>query len=182
MKILRKAMNKEANQSDIETIFVDNEKVNEKQEISEWFNDHFATVGEKLAKDIPQSSKSSLEYLSKLNKNDNKFKIKMLKPTEIYTILGRLKNGKATGMHLILNRALKDVKDIIPSYTKVFGTHTFFCLVSLTIVKNISFRITHGAPKLTKDLYVITIKYQRISFIAYLMKNFPRFSFPAGGN
>ena len=33
-KILRKAMNKEAKQSDIETIFVDNEEINDKQEIS----------------------------------------------------------------------------------------------------------------------------------------------------
>ena len=41
-KILRKAMNKEAKQSDIETIFVDNEEVNDKQEISERFNDHFS--------------------------------------------------------------------------------------------------------------------------------------------
>ena len=49
-KILRKAMNKEVKQSDIETIFVNNEEVNGKQEISEWFNDHFVTIGEKLAK------------------------------------------------------------------------------------------------------------------------------------
>ena len=55
-KIFRKAMNKEAEQCDIEKIFVDNEEVNDKQEISEWFNDHLVTIGEKLAKDIPQSS------------------------------------------------------------------------------------------------------------------------------
>ena len=52
-KILRKAMNKEAKQSDIETILFDNEEVNDKQEISERFNDHFVTIGEELAKDIP---------------------------------------------------------------------------------------------------------------------------------
>ena len=47
----------------------------------------------------------------------------MLKPTEIYTILGRLKNGKATGMHLIPNSALKAVKDIIaPSLIDLFNT------------------------------------------------------------
>ena len=50
----------------------------------ERFNDHVGSIGEKLAKDIPQSSKSSLEYLSKINKNENKFKFKMLKPTKIY--------------------------------------------------------------------------------------------------
>ena len=121
-KILRKEMNKEAKQSDIETIFVDNEEINDKQEISERFHDHFATIGEKLAKDIPQSSKSSMEYLSKINKNENKFKFKMLKPTEIYTILGRLKNGKATGLHLMSNSVLKAVKDIIaPSLTDLFN-------------------------------------------------------------
>ena len=69
-KIIRKAMNKEAKQSDIETIFVDNEEVNDKQEISEQFNYHFVTIGEK----------SSMEYLSKINKNEKKFKFKMLKP------------------------------------------------------------------------------------------------------
>ena len=121
-KILRKAMNKEAKQSGIETIFVDNEEVNDKQEISERFNDHFVTIGEKLAKDIPQSFKSSVEYLSKINKNENEFKFKMLKPTEIYTILGRLKNGKATGMHLMPNSVLKAVKSIIaPSLTDLFN-------------------------------------------------------------
>ena len=92
------------------------------KKISERFNDHFVTTGEKLAKDIPQSSKSSTEYLSKINKNENKFKFKMLKPTEIYTILGRLKNGKATGMHLISNSVLKAVKDITtPSLTDLFN-------------------------------------------------------------
>ena len=46
----------------------------------------------------------------------------MLKPTEKYTILGRLKNGKATGMHLIPNSVLKAVKDIIaPSLTDLFN-------------------------------------------------------------
>ena len=64
-KILRKAVNKEAKQSDIETFFVDNEEVNDKQEISERFNDHFVTIGENLAKDIPQSSKSSLDFSQK---------------------------------------------------------------------------------------------------------------------
>ena len=38
----------------------------------------------------------------------------MLKSTEKYTILGRLKNGEATGMHLIPNSVLKAVKDTIP--------------------------------------------------------------------
>ena len=46
----------------------------------------------------------------------------MLKPTEVYTILGKLKNGKVTGMHLIPNSILKAVQDIIaPSLTDLFN-------------------------------------------------------------
>ena len=46
----------------------------------------------------------------------------MLKPTEVYTILGKLKTGKATGMHLMPNSILKAVKDIIaPSLTDLFN-------------------------------------------------------------
>ena len=46
----------------------------------------------------------------------------MLKPTEIYTMLGRLKNDKATGMHFIPNSVLKAVKNIIaPSLADLFN-------------------------------------------------------------
>ena len=93
-KILKQAMNKEVKQTDIDKILVDNEEITDKQEISERFKDHF--IGEKLAKGIAKPSKYSQEYLSKVSKNGNKFKFNMLKPTEVYTILGKLKNGKAT--------------------------------------------------------------------------------------
>ena len=110
-KILKQAMNKEAKQTDTDKILVNDEEITDKQEISEWFNDHFVTIGEKLAKGIAKLSKSS--YLSEVSKNGNKFKFNMLKLTEVYTILGKLKNGKATGIHLIPNSILKTVKDII---------------------------------------------------------------------
>ena len=46
----------------------------------------------------------------------------MLKPTEVYTVLGKLKNGKATERHLIPNSILKAVKDITaPSLTDLFN-------------------------------------------------------------
>ena len=46
----------------------------------------------------------------------------MLKLTKVYTILGKLKNGKATGMHFIANIIWKAVKDIMaPSLTDLFN-------------------------------------------------------------
>ena len=117
--MLKQAMNKEAKQTDIDKIFIDDEEITDKQEISEWFNDHFVMIGEKLARGIAKPSKSSQKYLSKVSKNGNKFKFDTLKLTDVYTILGKVKNGKATGMHLIPNSILKAVKDIkAPSPTK----------------------------------------------------------------
>ena len=46
-KILKQAMDKEAKQTDIDKILVDEEEITDKQEIPEWFNDHFVTIGEK---------------------------------------------------------------------------------------------------------------------------------------
>ena len=91
-KILKQAMDKEAKQTDIDKILVDDEEITDQQEISEWFNDHFVTIGEKLARGIAKPSKSSQEYLSKVSKNGTKFKFNTLKPAEVYTILGKLKN------------------------------------------------------------------------------------------
>ena len=74
-------MDKVDKQTDIDKILVDGEEITDKQEISEWFNDHFVTIGEKLAKGIAKPSKSSQEYLSKVSKSDNKFKFNTLKQT-----------------------------------------------------------------------------------------------------
>ena len=54
--------------------------------------------------------------------NGAKFKFKMINSTDVYNILSKLKNGKATGMHLIPNKILKSVKEIIAnSLSDVFN-------------------------------------------------------------
>ena len=47
-----------------------------------------------------------------------RFQFKQIKPAKVNTVLGKLKNGKATGIHNIPNKFLKLSKDIIaPSFT-----------------------------------------------------------------
>ena len=87
--------------------------ITDEKKISERFNDHFVSLGEKLALGIPGSSCSSSDYLSKVKTNGAKFKFQMIEPTDVYNILSKLKNGKAAGIHLIPNKILKSVKEII---------------------------------------------------------------------
>ena len=85
-KVLQEVMKTEPEQSYLSVISGNKEGITDKREISERFNDHFVSLGEKLASDIPSSSSSSLDYLSKVKINGAKFKFKMIKPTDVYNI------------------------------------------------------------------------------------------------
>ena len=105
-------MKTEAKQSYFSVISGNKEDVTDEQEISERFNDHFVSLGEKLASGIPRSFSYSSDYLSKVKTNGAKFKFQMIKPTDVYNILSKLNNSKATGIHLIPNKILRSEKKL----------------------------------------------------------------------
>ena len=76
-------------------------------------NEHFISVGERLAGDIPTSSNDVDSYLRKLRKVESLFKFKCIRPKDVWDILNKLKSSKASGMHMISNSILKISKDII---------------------------------------------------------------------
>ena len=119
-------MNKGMDQANIQKLLRNGQEINDKQKISEKFNDYFIGIGEELATGIQPSDTSSSDYLSKIEIDRNeKFKFRPLKPTEVYKILSKLKNGKATGLHMISNSVLKGAKDIIaPSMADIFTAST----------------------------------------------------------
>ena len=81
--------------------------------ISEAFNEHFVSLCERLAEEIPESAFTSGDYLSKTKKNSAKFVFGKIQPNQIIKMLRKLKNGKASGSNLISNKFLKISKDII---------------------------------------------------------------------
>ena len=121
-EVLKQAINKGPKMADISTVNYDSELVTDKNKIPEVFNDHFVGAGEKLARDISPSTCSSSDYILKVNTNGSRSEFKLLKPVDVYKVFSKLKNGKAAGMHLIPNRTLKNVKDILtPSITDIFN-------------------------------------------------------------
>ena len=171
-KVLKEAMKTEPKQSYFSVISGNKEDITDEQKISERRNfgsDHFVCLGEKLASDIPSSSSSSSDYLSKVKTNGAKFKFQVIKSTDVYKILSKLKNGKATGMHLIPNKILKSVKEIIAnSLSDVFNASI------LTKIFPDEFKIARVTPLFkggeTEDIG----NYRPISILALVARSFEK--------
>ena len=71
-KILKQVMNKEIDQSNIQKLLYNGQEINDKQKISENFNDYFIGIGEELATGIQSFHTSSSDYLSKIEIDRNK--------------------------------------------------------------------------------------------------------------
>ena len=67
-------VNKEGSQADIENITYNGVEITHDQVISETFNEHFVTIGKKLATGNKQSGISSSDYSGKIGPRDEKLK------------------------------------------------------------------------------------------------------------
>ena len=103
----------------IEQIIFNDEILNEKQDITEACNQYFVSVGNKLADQFQPSQDNPIQYIPV---GMERFQFKQIEAAEVNTVLGKLKNGKATGIHNIPNKSLKLSKDIIaPFLTAIFN-------------------------------------------------------------
>ena len=121
-KILKEVTNKGNKSTDINEVLFEGEKVTDVKIIPEAFNHHFASIGGKLASEIPEPKMQSCDYLSKTDKFTSRFRFKKIHPKSVFAILSKLKNGKASGMSMIRNKILKSAKHIISeSLTDIFN-------------------------------------------------------------
>ena len=117
-KILKNAMNQDINNS-IKKVVIRNTEITDNNEIVEAFNEHFASIGEKLAAQIENIS---INPVDAINKADTKFKFKSIEVCQIIKIIKKLANGKAVGIHSLPNRSLKEgVELIAPSLCAIFN-------------------------------------------------------------
>ena len=118
-KILKNAMNQNIKANSIEKVVIRNTEITGNAEIVEAFNEHFASVGEKLAAQIENIS---INPVDALNKADTKFKFKSIEVCQIIKIIKKLANGKAVGIYSLPNRSLKEgVELIAPSLCAIFN-------------------------------------------------------------
>ena len=108
-QILREAMGQGGKISSVVKVIVDGITVTDREQIPHIFNDHFASVGSKIADNIQATC---LSPTVNIPQTQNRVKSKQITTAQIIKIVKKLVNGDATGIHNIPNKVSKDAIDI----------------------------------------------------------------------
>ena len=74
----------------VKEVKVNNISICNSNEISNTFNEHFSTIGPRLAREIPSTSDEVSTYLNNFPKNCNKFSFRPTTSSIVFTHLNRL--------------------------------------------------------------------------------------------
>ena len=96
-KILKEITKNDNKSTSINEINIDGKVASDGKGISYTLNDHFVSIGNKLAGEILDPVKTSIDYLSETGRIDTRFSFKRIQPKQVFDILSKLKNGKAMG-------------------------------------------------------------------------------------
>ena len=112
-KVLKKAVGQENKLNSIDQIQFHETTITDNKEIADVCNQHFVTIGERLASKIPGTSGLS---------NDHIPRVQPITETQVLQVIAKWVNSKATGLDGIPNRALKYCAEVItPSLTFIFN-------------------------------------------------------------
>ena len=120
-KVLKHAIKQPCKSSDIEKIHCMRNEMTDSKIIAEVCNEHFVTIGKKLADEIVQTGDSS--PYAHLKRSETRLKFKPVTADQIQQTISKFINSKATGIHNIPNKVLKASMNIIsPSLCDIFTT------------------------------------------------------------
>ena len=84
--------------------------ITDNKEIADVCNQHFVTIGERLASKIPGTNDLSNDHIPRVQ---SKFMFKPITENQVLEVIAKLVNSKATGLDGIPNRALKCCGEVI---------------------------------------------------------------------
>lgn len=82
-------------------------------DLSDTFNEHFSTIGPKLANEIPSAANSNNRCLDYLNFTDQRFHFDQINCNEVFSLLNKLSQSKSTGLDKISVRLIRECADLI---------------------------------------------------------------------
>ena len=118
-KVLKEAIGQNDKTCSVDKIVVDDTNQTDKAKIADAFNNHFVSIGEKIANSIEDCNESPTANIQRVL---TKFEFQQVTAAQITKVVQRLVNGKATGIHNIPNKVLKDsVHLIAPVLMDIFN-------------------------------------------------------------
>ena len=119
-KILNHAIGRTHKTVGIDKVSMEGIAITDKKQIVERCNEHFVSIGQKLASDIENTDAHS--STARMKPVEAKFSFKPISVPQVIMIIKKLLNSKATGIQGIPNKTLKETADIIdPSLTDIFN-------------------------------------------------------------
>jgi len=97
----------------VKGVKVNDSSIRNSNEISNAFNEHFSTVGPRLAREISLTSDDESIYLNDTPENCNNFYFRPIISSVVFTHLNRLSKTKAKGLDNISAKLIRECADII---------------------------------------------------------------------
>ena len=110
-KIVNELTSRKTNNCCIKEIKSNGNSIYGPPELADAFNDHFSSIGPKLASQIYSNNGPS--HLHYLEGTDKRFELKCTDPSRVFSLLSKLCKSKATGLGMISARLLRECADLI---------------------------------------------------------------------
>ncbi|XP_066017879.1 uncharacterized protein [Pocillopora verrucosa] len=110
-RIVNELMSRKTNNCSIKEIKSNGNSIYGPPEMADAFNNHFSSIGPKLASQIYSNNGPS--HLHYLEGTDKRFELKCINPSKVFSLLSKLCKSKATGLDMISSRLLRECADLI---------------------------------------------------------------------
>ena len=166
---------RKSNTSSIKELIVNGVSINKTTDLANAFNEHFSTVGLKLANEIPweaNSDKSCLEYL---NISDQRFCFISTNSSQVFSLLNKRSKSKASGLKKICARLICECANLICiSICKIFN-----CSLTTGIFRD-DWKCAKVTPLVKQGSSSDINNYCPISVISLVAKAFERIMYNQG--
>ena len=113
---------RKSNTPSIKELIVNGVSINKFTDLANAFNEHFSTVGPKLANQIPSVANGDKNCLDYLNVTDQRFCFTPTNSSQVLLLLNKLSKSKGTGLDKISARLIRECVDLIYiSISKIFN-------------------------------------------------------------
>ena len=111
-QFINELKSRQKNNASVKELKLNENSVTNSHELSNAFNDHFSTIGTKLANEVPLVTDGS-SYADYIVSSDNKFIFSPISSSNVFSLLNKLSKSKATGLDNISAKLIRECADLI---------------------------------------------------------------------